>query len=127
MTTLFNRWLPCVTLTLWSLVLLYFAKAQGAALQWVGSWTHLFSGRVDAFLIPAFRPYVLIAGFVLLGLALLFVIAPADAACCQAADCAHPLGRSAFGKWISFFVLVLPIAVVARTTPDGPSGPVKLT
>src|SRR4051812_15483850 len=119
MTNLFNRWLPCLTLTAWSAVLLYFAKApQNAFWGALSAHTHLFSGRVDSFVVPAFRPYVLIAGFVMLAMALMFIFFPADAACCSAAECGHPLSRFKGGRWLTFLVLLIPISAAAFTSPD---------
>ena len=102
MNKLFSRWLPCATLAAWSSVLLYF----------------YFSGRIGAFLIPAFRPYVLIAGLVLGAMAAVFVFQSADAECCSAAECGHPLSRLAAGKVLTFLILLLPISVSAFFSPD---------
>ena len=99
---LFSRWLPCATLAAWSSVLLYF----------------YFSGRITAFLIPTFRPYVLIAGVVLGAMAALFLFQSADAECCSAAECGHPLSRLAAGKVLTFLILLLPISVSAFFSPD---------
>ena len=86
MTRLFTRWLPCATLTAWSAILLHF----------------YFTGRIQAFLIPMFRPLVLIAGLVMAVMAAVFLFLPADAECCSTGDCAHPLSRGVFGKWLTF-------------------------
>ena len=99
---LFSRWLPCATLAAWSSVLLYF----------------YFSGRITAFLIPTFRPYVLIAGVVLGAMAALFLFQSADAECCTAGECGHPLSRLAAGKVLTFLILLLPISVSAFFSPD---------
>ena len=99
---LFSRWLPCATLAAWSSVLLYF----------------YFSGRINAFLIPAFRPYVLLAGLVLGAMAALFVFQPADAECCSSDACGHPMSRLATGKILTFLVLLLPVTVAAYFSPD---------
>ncbi len=101
-TKLFSRWLPCATLAAWSSVLLYF----------------YFSGRIAAFLIPTFRPYVLIAGVVLGAMSALFLFQSADAECCSAAECGHPLSRLAAGKVLTFLILLLPISVSAFFSPD---------
>ncbi len=103
MNKLFSRWLPCVTLFSWSTVLLYI----------------FFSGRVSAFLHPTFRPYVAIAGFVLAGMALVFVLFPADADCCSSAECGHGLSRLATGKILTFLILLLPVTAAAIFSPDG--------
>jgi uncharacterized repeat protein (TIGR03943 family) len=99
---LFSRWLPCATLAAWSSVLLYF----------------YFSGRINAFLIPTFRPYVLLAGLVLGAMAAVFVFQSADAECCSTAECGHPLSRLATGKILTFLILLLPISVAAYFSPD---------
>ena len=103
MNKLFARWLPCATLAAWSTVLLYF----------------FFSGRVQAFLHPTFRPYVLIAGVVMAVMALVFLLFPADANCCSSAECGHGLSRYAIGKVLTFLVLLLPITAAAFYSPDG--------
>ncbi len=102
-TKLFSRWLPCATLAAWSSVLLYF----------------YFSGRISSFLIPMFRPYVVIAGVVLGAMAALFLFQSADAECCKDAECGHPLSRMAAGKILTFLILLLPITVSAYFSPDG--------
>jgi uncharacterized repeat protein (TIGR03943 family) len=100
---LFTRWLPCATLAAWSSVLLYF----------------YFSGRITAFLIPTFRPYVLIAGVVLAAMAAMFLFQSADAQCCAESECGHPMSRLAAGKVLTFLILLLPITVSAYFSPDG--------
>ncbi|MDQ3621395.1 MAG: TIGR03943 family protein [Verrucomicrobiota bacterium] len=102
MTKLFSRWLPCVTLAAWSGILLYF----------------YFSGRLQAFLVPMFRPYVVIAGLAMAVMAVIFLIFPADAACCSTAECSHPLSRGLSGKLLTFLILLLPITVSAMFSPD---------
>ena len=102
MNKLFSRWLPCATLAAWSAILLYF---------------HL-SGRIAAFLHPMFRPYVLIAGVVLAGMAIMFVLMPSEAQCCTTAECGHPFSRLASGKALTFLVLLLPFTVAALFSPD---------
>jgi uncharacterized repeat protein (TIGR03943 family) len=103
MNKLFSRWLPCATLAAWSAVLLYF----------------FFSGRIQAFLHPTFRPYVLVAGLVMAAMALVFLFLPADANCCSSAECGHGLSRLATGKILTFLILLLPITAAAMFSPDG--------
>lgn len=102
MNTLFSRWLPGTTLASWSAVLLYF---------------HL-SGRISAFLVPVFRPYVLVAGLILALMALVLLASPAQTACCSSSECGHPLSRKNTGKALTFLVLLLPITVSALFSPD---------
>lgn len=103
MNKLFSRWLPCATLAAWSTILLYF----------------YFSGRIQAFLHPMFRPYVLIAGFVMAAMALVFVLFPADANCCSSAECGHGLSRLNSGKVLTFLILLLPVSAAAMFSADG--------
>jgi uncharacterized repeat protein (TIGR03943 family) len=116
---LFSRWLPCATLAAWSAILLYFAKAPaGAGWKAIAVHTHLLSGRIDNFLAPAFRPWVLVAGLVLLAMALAFVFFPADAECCSTLECGHALSRYNAGKWLTFLVLIVPVSIAALYSPD---------
>lgn len=103
MNKLFARWLPCATLAAWSSILLYFS----------------FSGRITSFLIPQFRTYVLIAGCVMAGMALIFALFPADATCCSASECGHGLSRLTLGKILTFLVLLLPVTAAAMFSADG--------
>ncbi len=100
--SLFSRWLPCVTLGSWSAILL----------------SVYLSGRVRDFLAPEFRPGVLIAGIVMAGMALMFLLVPADANCCSSATCGHALGRRASGKILTFLILLLPISAAALFSKD---------
>jgi len=102
MNKLFSRWLPCATLAAWSAILLYF----------------YFSGRITAFLHPMFRPYILVAGLVLAGMAVVFVLLPGEAQCCTTEECGHPFSRLASGKTLTFLVLLLPLSVAALLSPD---------
>lgn len=106
MNAVFNRWLPCLTLGVWSTVLLAFH----------------FSGRINRLLTPDFRTYAFIAGIVLGLMALAFAIFRADASCCSSAECGHSLSRLASGRMLSFLILILPITVAAMVTPATFSG-----
>jgi uncharacterized repeat protein (TIGR03943 family) len=102
MTKLFARWLPFATLATWSVILLYFYLA----------------GRLDAFLHPMFRPYVLIAGIVLGAMAFVFFFFPVDASCCASDACGHTMTRRSAGKLLTFFILLVPIGVASFFSPD---------
>lgn len=102
MTSLLNRWIPSLTLATWSAVLLATS----------------FTGRVNAFLHPSFRPGILIAGFALAALSLLIGSRPTPPECCQNATCTHPLSRSLSGRWLTFLILVLPVSVAAWLSPE---------
>jgi uncharacterized repeat protein (TIGR03943 family) len=102
MTSLFTRWIPSVTLAVWSAVLL---------------GTYL-SGRVTAFLHPSFRPGVLVAGIGLALLALFIASQNTPPECCSDASCTHPLSRSKIGRWLSFLILVVPASFAAWLSPE---------
>jgi uncharacterized repeat protein (TIGR03943 family) len=101
MTKLFNRWLPSVTLLVWSGVLLAF----------------YFSGKVASILIPGFRLNVLLAGLAMLAMACCFLFLPAVANCCNDESCGHPLGKRKLGRLITFLVLILPVTAAAMFSP----------
>jgi len=102
MTSLFTRWIPSLTLGIWSAVLL-------------GTY---FTGRIASFLHPSFRPGVLWAGVGLAALALLFASRPTPPECCADETCTHPLSRTKAGRWTTFLVLVLPVSVAAWLSPE---------
>jgi len=101
MNTIFNRWLPCLTLAAWSAVLLIFH----------------FNGKVTNLLAPSFRLYVPIAGILLGVMALAFLFFRADASCCSSAECGHSLSRLASGKILTFLILLVPLTVAATFSP----------
>jgi uncharacterized repeat protein (TIGR03943 family) len=106
MNSIFSRWLPCVTLAAWSAILI---------------GIHV-TGRVREFLAPEFRPGVLVAGLAMAGMALVFLLFPADTSCCSSANCGHALSRRSFGKVLTFLILLLPITAAAMFSTDSFSG-----
>jgi uncharacterized repeat protein (TIGR03943 family) len=71
------------------------------------------------FLTPEFRVGALTAGIVMGVMALVFLLFPADANCCSAAECGHSFSRRTTGKIITFLILLLPITTAAMLTPEG--------
>jgi uncharacterized repeat protein (TIGR03943 family) len=106
MNSAFRRWLPCATLATWSIILLTFCA----------------SGKMRGFLTPEFRIGAVAAGIVMGAMALVFLLFPADANCCSAAECGHTFSSRATGKVITFLILLLPITTAAMFTPSGFSG-----
>jgi uncharacterized repeat protein (TIGR03943 family) len=102
MNAAFRRWLPCATLATWSAILLTF-------------WA---SGRMRSLLTPDFRVGAVAAGVVMGLMALVFLLFPADAACCSAAECGHAFFKRATGKVVTFLILLLPITTAAMFTTD---------
>jgi uncharacterized membrane protein YcgQ (UPF0703/DUF1980 family) len=102
MQQLLNRWLPAATLATWSAVLFYYH----------------FSARMGDMLAMQFRAYAFASAIVLAVMAVVFILFKADASCCSTAECGHGLSRLATGKLLTFLVLLLPITVAARYTPE---------
>ena len=112
---LFARILAPLTLLEWGSILTYF----------------YFSGRIAAFLHPMFRPLVLITGMLLLITALCVAVFREE-------ECthehkheeeehghdeglhqhSHSHGRLSFGGFLAFLILLLPLALAAKISPD---------
>lgn len=102
MNAAFRRWLPCITLAAWSAILLI-------------SWG---TGHMRNLLTPDFRIGAVLAGIIMGLMALVFLIFPADAACCSAAECGHSFFKSSAGKIVTFLILLLPISAAAMFNTD---------
>jgi putative membrane protein len=96
-----NRWLPSLTLALWSAVLLHF----------------YLSGRISAFLHPVFRPPVLLAGGVLALFALVVAFGRRPGECGDDV-CGHSVTRLTGGKVLVFAGLIFPILVTSLASED---------
>jgi uncharacterized membrane protein YcgQ (UPF0703/DUF1980 family) len=100
--TLFARWLPALTLAVWSGTLLYFH----------------FSGKLKNLVVPAFHTYALLAAGLLGVMALLIACFKTDVGCCSAAECGHGLSRANTGKLLTFLILILPLTAFSRFAPN---------
>jgi uncharacterized membrane protein YcgQ (UPF0703/DUF1980 family) len=98
-------------------------------LEWGGILTYFyFSGRIAAFLHPMFRPLVLMTGILLLITAICVAIFRED-------ECGHDHeeehahdedshqhghshDRLSFGGFLAFLILLLPLALAAKISPD---------
>jgi uncharacterized repeat protein (TIGR03943 family) len=98
-------------------------------LEWGGILTYFyFSGRIAAFLHPMFRPLVLVTGILLL-------ITAACVAIFHEEECdheheheeeggedlqqhSHSHGRLSFGGFLASLILLLPLALAAKISPD---------
>ncbi len=104
MTSLAQRWLPGLTLLAWAGTLLLFAA----------------TGRVNSLLVPAFRPWVVVAGVVLVLMAAILLVAGKGVAdCCGHDHDEHSITRSLSGKLLAFAVLIVPSLAAASFAPDG--------
>jgi uncharacterized repeat protein (TIGR03943 family) len=95
MNSLFNRWLPVLTLVLW-----------GGAI-----FIYSFDGRVKEVLAEEFRTYAVVASVLLLLGALILAVSRVDASCCADAACGHGLSRSRLGRLATFAIILLPIGL----------------
>jgi uncharacterized repeat protein (TIGR03943 family) len=95
MNSLFNRWLPALTLAIW-----------GGAI-----YIYSLDGRVKAVLAPEFRTYAVIASVLLMLGAFALAVSRVDASCCADAACGHGLSRSKLGRLATFAIILLPIAL----------------
>lgn len=98
------RFLAPLALSEWGAILTYF----------------YFSRRLAAFLHPDFRPLVLITGFLLLITAgcVLFFDDAFSAHDCEIAGCEQTHARLTTGGLLAFLILLLPIGLAARISPD---------
>lgn len=104
MNTLLSKYLAPLTLLEWGGIMLYF----------------YLSGRIAAFLHPMFRPMVLAAGVLLAITAFVLLFSKTD--CCGHNDeeegHSHSHEHSGWRNVMSFFILLLPIALAAGISPD---------
>jgi uncharacterized repeat protein (TIGR03943 family) len=106
-----SKWLPCATLATWSGILLYF----------------YFSHRIDALLHPTFRPFTLVAGIIMLLIAVCFALLPLNVQACSDDDvAAKSFGRQARGRVLTFLILLAPICAAASFSTNGYSSSVFL-
>ena len=95
MNSVFNRWLPAATLALWGGVIIYYSV----------------SGRLEQILKGEFQVYAMIAAVLLLIGAAIVAFSSADSGCCADSACSHALGRSKFGRILTFAIILLPLAL----------------
>jgi len=101
-------------------------------LEWGGILTYFYcSGRIAAFLHPFFRPLVLLTGILLLITAVCVAIFreenyshvsdehdSAEHEGDQDDHTAHSHGKLSFGRFLAFLILLLPLALAAKISPD---------
>lgn len=98
MKRIFSKWLPCATLAAWSAILLYF----------------YFSGHIKALLVPTFRPFTLIAGLLLLLLAVCMAFLPVNLESCAEDEIeSQSFGKRTYGRILTFLILIVPMCAAA--------------
>jgi uncharacterized repeat protein (TIGR03943 family) len=112
---IFARILAPLTLLEWGGILIYF----------------YFSGRIAAFLHPMFRPLVLVTGVLLLITAICVAVFREEECTHEhghegaehghdedSHQHSHSHGRLSFGGFLAFLILLLPLALAAKISPD---------
>ncbi len=77
-----------------------------------------WTGRIENYLAPNFRPYVVIAGGVLLLLATVMLFMPSSVRAEDLSGCANSVARSLPGHVFAAFVLVVPLMVAFKYSPS---------
>ncbi len=94
-----------------------------ALFEWGSILTYFyFSQRIAAFLHPAFRLQALVTGCLLLATAVCVLFSDdetAGAHDCAGDGCDTTHAKPTLGGYLAFLVLLLPIALAARVSPDG--------
>jgi uncharacterized repeat protein (TIGR03943 family) len=78
-----------------------------------------FTGRLDSYLHPSFRPWTLGAGIIFCLGGLIYALAKTTAACCIEGECAHQNASSPLRSLLAFCVLFVPLAGGAAFSKDG--------
>src|ERR1700686_107548 len=70
-----------------------------------------FTGRLDQYLHPQFRPWTLVAGVIFCVVGIVYAAAKTNARCCiDGEECVHQNANSPVRAVIAFFVLFAPLA-----------------
>ncbi|MGH8095018.1 MAG: TIGR03943 family putative permease subunit [Chthoniobacterales bacterium] len=97
-----SRALPSLTLLEWGAILSYF----------------YFSGRLASFLHPMFRPLVLVTGILLVITAVCVGVFPEETCDHDHEEEGHTHGGLTPGSVLAFFLLIVPVALAAKVSPD---------
>ena len=77
-----------------------------------------FTGRLDQYLHPQFRPFTPIAGVIFCVIGLIYAAAKPGAQCCMEGECAHQNTRSPLRSGIAILVLLAPLAAGVAISKD---------
>jgi uncharacterized repeat protein (TIGR03943 family) len=77
-----------------------------------------FTGRVDQYLHPQFRPCTLIAGVIFCVVGIVYAAAKTTAQCCIDGECVHQNADSPMRTLVAFFVLFVPLAAGVALSKD---------
>jgi uncharacterized repeat protein (TIGR03943 family) len=77
-----------------------------------------FTGRLDQYLHPQFRPWTLVAGVIFCTVGIVYAAAKTNAQCCIDGECVHQNANSPLRAVVAFFVLFVPLAAGVALSKD---------
>src|ERR1700732_1582817 len=77
-----------------------------------------FTGRLDQYLHPQFRPWTLVGGIIFCLAGIIYAAAKTTAQCCIEGECVHQNANSLARSVIAFSVLFVPLAAGVATSKD---------
>jgi uncharacterized repeat protein (TIGR03943 family) len=77
-----------------------------------------FTGRLDQYLHPQFRPWTLVGGIAFCVAGIVYAAAKTTAQCCIEGECVHQNGGSLARSLIAFFLLFVPLAAGVALSKD---------
>lgn len=77
-----------------------------------------FTGRVDQYLHPQFRPFTLVAGIIFCVIGLVYAAAKPSARCCVDGECVHENATNPFRSVIAVLVLFVPLVAGVALSKD---------
>jgi uncharacterized repeat protein (TIGR03943 family) len=77
-----------------------------------------FTGRLDQYLHPQFRPWTLVGGIIFCAVGVIYAAAKATSQCCIEGECVHKNASSLARSVIAFSVLFVPLAAGVALSKD---------
>jgi uncharacterized repeat protein (TIGR03943 family) len=77
-----------------------------------------FSGRLDQYLHPLFRPWTLIAGIIFCVTGIIYAFGRSSEACCFEGECVHQNANNPIRSLLAFLLLFVPLAAGALFSKD---------
>jgi uncharacterized repeat protein (TIGR03943 family) len=77
-----------------------------------------FTGRLDQYLHPQFRPWTFVAGVIFCLVGIVYAAAKSDSQCCIDGECVHQNVNSPLRALVAFFVLFLPLVAGVALSKD---------
>jgi uncharacterized repeat protein (TIGR03943 family) len=97
-----------------------FSLLNGITLIGVGAvlLDFFFTGRLDQYLHPQFRPWTFVAGLLFCVAGIVYAAARTNTQCCIDGECAHQNANSPLRAVVAFFVLFVPLAAGVALSKD---------